>query len=125
MTTVFHKELTQDKWNKSDLLHQMANIGSEFERAINWREKSKIESDAAIDRLFELIDLTIDDPKNKARLKEIVRLREVLADLLVFGNEYKSDINKTKDYFYQFNWAARLSAVSSRLPREALAKWGA
>jgi hypothetical protein len=108
MTTVFHKDLTQKKWNKLDIFNQMANIGSEFERAVKWREKSKEESDRALERMLELIDLTIGDPKNKKRLREIVRLREVLADLLVFDNIYQSDIEKTKNYFYAFNWAAQI-----------------
>jgi len=108
MTTVFHKDLTQSKWNRLDIFNQMANIGSEFYRAVNWQKKSKKVSNQAIDRMLELIDLTIDDPKNYKSLKEIVRLREVLADLLVFDNIYQSDIEKTKNYFYAFNWAARV-----------------
>ena len=116
MTTVFHKDLTQGKWNKFDIFNQMANIGSEFYRAVNWQKKSKKTSDQAIDRMLELIDLTIDDPKNKKRLKEIVRLREVLADLLVYDNTYRSDVEKTKNYFYTFNWAARIKHKKSLTP---------
>jgi len=107
MTTVFHKDLTQKKWNELDIFNQMANVGSEFYRAVSWQEKSKEISDRAVERMLELIDLTIDDPKNRKSLKEIVRLREVLADLLVFDNTYQSDAKKINDYFYQFNWVAQ------------------
>jgi len=108
MKPKLHKDLTQARWNKLSFFAQMANIGSEFERAVNWQKKSPKIAGQAVDRMFELLDLTINDPKNRRGLKEIVRLREVLADLLVFDNEYHSDINKTKKYFYAFNWAARI-----------------
>ena len=35
-----HKELSQGKWQKMSLIEQMANIGSEVERAINWKNKN-------------------------------------------------------------------------------------
>ncbi len=37
----FHKELQKGKWNKLSLIEQMANIGSEVSRTINWKNKSK------------------------------------------------------------------------------------
>ena len=34
-----HKELAAGRWNEMPFLEQMANIGSEVERALNWRAK--------------------------------------------------------------------------------------
>jgi len=87
----------------------MANIGAEVGRAINWQEKSPTDSRMAFERALELLDLTIADPKNKKRLKELLRLRETLADYFVFDNEYSSSKDSWNNYFYAFNYAARLN----------------
>lgn len=89
-------------------IEQMANIGSEVERTINWREKNSEFSKMAFERGLELLDLTIIDPKNKRRLKEICRLREVLADYFCFDNIYGSTDKNMHDYFYAFNYAAAI-----------------
>jgi hypothetical protein len=59
-------------------------------------------------RALELLDLTIRDPKNRKRLKEIVRVREMLADFFAFDNEYKSTEKQWQQYSYSFTYAARL-----------------
>ena len=63
----------------------------------------------AFERSLELLDLTIADGKNKKHLKEILRLREMLADHFVFGNEYHSEDKAWQNYFYSFNFAVRAS----------------
>ena len=37
----YHKQLALGKWNKLSFFEQMANIGSEVERTINWRYKKQ------------------------------------------------------------------------------------
>ena len=83
---MIHKELTKEKWQQLPFLNQMANIGAEVGRAINWREKDKKISETAFERSLELLDLTIEDPKNRKCLKEICRLREVSVDYFYFDN---------------------------------------
>ncbi len=85
----------------------MANIGSEVERAINWREKNRKYSIDAIDRALELIDLTVADKKNIKRLKELLRLREVLVDYFYSDNQYGSSDKLWHSYFYPFFYATR------------------
>lgn len=105
-----HSDLTQNHWNNFSFFEQMANAGSEVERAIKWKNKGNKEySTLAFERALELLDLTIADEKNKTALKEIVRVREALADYFVFDNEYKSSDKSWQNYFYAFNWAARLN----------------
>lgn len=87
----------------------MANIGSEVERAMKWREKKTEYSRLASERALELLDLTIDDVKNRKRLKELFRLREVLADYFYFDNIYKSTDQKWHNYFNAFNYAAAIT----------------
>ena len=83
-----YKSLAQGRWKSFSLVEQLANVGSEVERAIAWRDKNREYSKKAFERALELLDLTIADPKNKNGLKEIIRLREFLVDYFVFDNQY-------------------------------------
>jgi len=104
-----HKNLAKGKWFKLGFMEQMANIGSEIERTINWQKKNKEYSDKAFERGLELLDLTVADPKNVKRLKELLRVREMLADHFVFDNEYYSTDKDWQKYFFAFNFAARIN----------------
>ena len=103
----FHKELTKEKWQKLPFFEQMANIGAEIGRTMNWQKKDKELSDAAFYRGIELLDSTIEDKKNRKKLKELCRLRETLADYFCFDNIYGSTDEKWNNYFYPFNYVAR------------------
>ncbi len=108
-----HKELSQGRWKTLSFFEQMANIGSEVERAINWKNKKDEKySRMAFERALELIDLTIADEKNRKRLLELARVREVLADFFVGGNCYSSSDQSWKDYFYAFAFASRVEFPS-------------
>ncbi|MFA4858351.1 MAG: hypothetical protein WC901_07925 [Candidatus Margulisiibacteriota bacterium] len=107
-----HKDMAAGGWQKYSLCEQMANIGSEIERTMSWRNKGNVNySRQAFERALELVDLTIDDPKNRKRLKEICRLREVLADYFAFENIYSSTDELWQKYFYAFNYAARVNVT--------------
>jgi len=107
--TRLNEDLTKERWRGLNFFEQMANTGAEIGRAINWRLKNKQRSDAAFERGLELLDLTIEDPKNKNKLKELCRLREVLVDYFYFDNIYGSSDEKWNNYFYAFNYAARIN----------------
>ena len=101
--------MTKERWQKLSFFEQMANVGSEVERAILWRKKENPEySHMAFDRALELLELTIDDAKNKRKLRELFRLREVLIDYFYFSNSFNSSDKLWQNYFFSFNWAARL-----------------
>lgn len=103
-----HKDLARGRWLEFSFREQMANVGSEIIRAISWKNKNnRAYSQLAFIRGLELLDLTIAAEKNKARLKEIVRLREVLADYFAFDNIYGSNDQLWQNYFLAFNYAAR------------------
>jgi len=104
-----HKELAAGGWQKLSLMEQMGNIGSEISRALNWRDKDKKLYENAIDRAFELLDLTIADSRWRSRLKEIVRTRELLADAIFGGKEYKTSFEDLNKYFFHFALAARIN----------------
>lgn len=108
MKIIFHKGLTEKAWFSKSLFEQMANVGSEVERTMKWRHKDQKYSEMAFDRCLELIDLTVLDPKNKNRLTEILRSREVLVDYFMGDNVYGSSDMLWQNYFYGFNYAARI-----------------
>ncbi len=104
-----HKELASGKWRKFSFIDQMGNIGSEIGRAISWRSKNKKLSREAFERALELLDLTIEDTKNKSKLKELCLLLETLADYFYFDNEYSSTDKEWNDYFYNFEYASAVA----------------
>ncbi len=104
-----HKYLADGRWFEIPFTAQMANIGSEVIRSINWKNKKNPEySQKAFERALELLSLTISDIKNKKRLRELTRLYEVLVDYFAFDNEYKSTDQLWQNYFLAFNYKARL-----------------
>ncbi|MEK7557634.1 MAG: hypothetical protein AAB530_00275 [Patescibacteria group bacterium] len=106
--SIQHKQLASGRWKKLTFFEQMANIGSEVERSIKWKEKDNVEySQKAFERALELLSLTIDDQKNKERLKELTRVYESLVDYFAFKNQYGSSDKLWQNYFFVFNWAAR------------------
>lgn len=103
-----HQQMAAGKWFEMPFVNQMANVGSEIERTIIWKNKKPEYSQKAFDRALELLDLTIADSKNRSKLKELTRLRETLADYFEFDNQYASSDKSYQNYFYSFNYAARL-----------------
>lgn len=105
-----HKNLAGGRWKKLSFFEQMANIGSEVERTIKWKNKRNPKySQMAFERALELLDLTIANEKSKSHLKELLRVRETLADYFAFGNIYQSTDKSWQKYFYAFNFAARIN----------------
>jgi hypothetical protein len=104
-----HPSLAAGRWQTFPLVEQLANIGSEVERALNWLDKNNSEySRLAFLRALELLGLTIADPRNRRRLKELTRLREVLLDFFLGDNEYHSTEKSWRSYFYGFAYASAL-----------------
>lgn len=106
---MIHTGLTHERWFKFTLFEQLANVGMDIELIIQWRNKNREYSIKAFERALELLDLTIADPKNKKRLKELCRARYLLVDYFFYDNEYQSTDKQWQDYFYQFNYAAALA----------------
>lgn len=106
--SIDHKNLAAGKWAELTLAEQLANIGSEVERAIKWKEKGNLEySEKAFFRSLELLSLSLDAKKNKDRLKELARLYEALVDYFKGANTFASSDQLWRKYFYSFNWLAR------------------
>jgi hypothetical protein len=103
-----HKNLTAGRWKELSFLEQMANIGSEVERALKWRAKNNADyAQKAFERALELIDLTLENTRKVAHLKEIARMREVIVDYFFGENQFMSTETLWRNYFSHFTYAAR------------------
>lgn len=73
-----HAGLAAGRWEELDLVGQLANVGSEVERAIQaWRNGRAERFDRALDRALELFDLSARDERWRGhRRREILRARE-------------------------------------------------
>lgn len=95
-------------WQKMPIIEQLAHIGSEVGRALNWRAKGKPDSSRkAFNRALELVDLTIDGLSDLPKLKEIMILRVVLKDYFLGKNEFGSTYALWRKYFSHFSYAVR------------------
>jgi hypothetical protein len=109
MTSVQHPSLAAGRWQTLSLMEQLANVGSEVERALKWRERDNLEySRLGFLRALELLELTLADPRHRRRLKELTRVREALLDFFLGDNEFRSTAKSWRNYFYSFAYAAAL-----------------
>ncbi len=103
-----HKALASGRWSQLSFLEQMANIGSEVSRALNWRKKDNPEySQRAVIRALELLSLTLDKPSILSHYRELTRLKEAIIDYFYGRNEFSSTEMLWRRYFEHFNYAAR------------------
>lgn len=108
--SIQHEDLANGRWVRMPLAEQMANIGSEVSRALNWQKKGKKDlSQRACNRALELIDMTITPNKKYSTLKEILRVREALVDFFYGANEFASSELLWRKYFDHFAYLARNS----------------
>jgi len=103
-----HKNLAAGAWNQMSFIEQMANIGSDVGRALNWQAKGNAAyTQRAFERALELIDLTLDSQKSFSRLKEVARLREAIVDYFAGENQFNLTEESLRKYFFNFTFAAR------------------
>ncbi len=99
MSNIQHKKQAEGEWVKKSFLEQMANIGSEVYRAINWKEKNTEYAEMAFVRSLELFDLTKQSKLTPSQYKELTRMREIWVDYFKYDNEYNSTQESINKYF--------------------------
>ncbi len=103
-----HKDLETDRWFKLTAVEQLANIGSEIERAIKWRNNNNHDrAMAANNRALELFDLSLNDPKHKVGVKEFCRARELWLDFFIGENQFFQTEDIWHRYVMAYTTAAR------------------
>lgn len=107
--TTYHPDLAAGRWFTFSLAAQLGNVGSEYERALRWKQQGdKDRFEHAFGRMLELVDLTIADPRwRNHRLKELTRLREVICDELYNDAPEFVQPSDLRQYFLYFGILAR------------------
>ncbi len=103
-----HKDLAEGRWAIMPFLNQMANIGSEVERALSWKKKNNASyCQQAFERALELVDLTVESASKPSYFRELLRMREAMADYFQGQNQFRSSDKEWREYFLHFSCAAR------------------
>ena len=104
-----HLGLASGNWRKLSLAEQLGNICSEVSRARRWEKRDKRLFDQAVIRCLELLDLTLQDPRWRRRLKEIARAREFLCAAWLGQPVFETNLSDLDKYFLQFALFARMA----------------
>ena len=107
-----HAELAAGRWKSLSLIEQLANVGSEVDRAIRAHDAGRVDRrDAAVDRGLELFDLTAaDDRWRGAPRREVLRAREAFCTLFWGDHNESGAAASLSRYFLHFAIAARRAA---------------
>ena len=100
--------IDEKRWQGLTFYEQLGNVASELSRAIKFKNQNDINHmNSSLLRLLELLDLTIVDPKNKLRLRELCRFKEVLGDWYCQTKEYEINPESLRNYALRFAILAR------------------
>lgn len=101
------------RWRTLTLMEQLANVGSEVERAIRAHESgNESRRSMALARALELFDLTAaDDRWRGPRRREILRAREEFCRLFFADHVPRGSARGLRRYFLAFAVAARNGAA--------------
>lgn len=123
---LIHSSLASGRWFTMSIADQMANVGSEYERALRWKERGNAPYfEQALRRMLELFDLTIADPRwRNHRLKELCRVREIVRDQLCSERPQPWSLPDLREYFLAFGLLANKerSAARDRQAEPAIGK---
>ncbi len=92
-----------NRWRSMAFYQQMGNIASELSRAVRFRNQDDIRHmKSSLWRTLEMLDLTKDDKRNRSRLRELCRFKEVLSDWFSLTGEYEVSPESLKSYALSF-----------------------
>src|SRR3989344_659674 len=94
--------MSKEKWFSLTLAQQLGNIGSEVGRVAKWQGRDEGSFWGAVNRALELFELSQADRRWSSRRSELDRGREVFADAVLGGKEYKSNFKDLEKYFMLF-----------------------
>lgn len=100
--------MSEENWHSKPLAWQLGNISSEIMRAINRGKIGDVSGrQNALERALELIDFSLSDKSHRQRLKEIARLREVVAANFANDDYYQISLLDLQKYLLPFAILAR------------------
>lgn len=95
--------MDKSKWLNLTKAQQIGNIGSEIARAAYWEERNDIANrNSALERSLELLDLTLDDRRWNAGIKEIARFREVVGAKYCNNDFFNITLKELKEFCINF-----------------------
>ena len=99
-------------WQRFSLVEQLANVGSEVDRAIRaFRSGAQSRFDNALSRALDLFDQTAADERwSGPRRREILRAREEFCRLFFDDSVPPGSADGMQRYFLAFATAARVDA---------------
>jgi hypothetical protein len=99
----------QLNWQRFSIVEQLANVGSEVERAIRSHESgAQVRFDNALSRALDLFDQTASDPRwSLPRRREVLRAREEFCRLFFDPSVSEDAAPSLRRYFLAFAIAAR------------------
>lgn len=84
-----HHALTPERWATFSLATQIMNISSELSRAMSFERRKDVQhKTAALERMRELIDLSVAVGGAGGRRREFARLREVLNGIIMGDTDF-------------------------------------
>lgn len=111
----YHQDLAKSgRWFAMTLQDQLGNTGSEVSRAQRWQSSNDERFQKAVERCYELFELTLSDPRWKGRRKEITRARELFGDAVLGGREYGTTLKDLDRYFMVYALQARGEVLAAR-----------
>lgn len=114
MVTLWHKEMTTERWAAYPMDRQILMIACEFSRVQNLIGSASQRSiRECYERAMELLDLCTYDPKWGNRLRELTRFREAMGELYLAASPDKAD--NARFYKVLVEW----HPVTARIPLEA------
>ena len=104
--------LATGRWNTLTLAEQLANVGSEVDRAVAaWAAQRSDRFERALARALELFDLTAADERWRgARRREVLRAREEFCRLFFDDESAPGAVGTLREYFLRFAVLARRQA---------------
>jgi len=100
--------IDQKRWQNMTFYQQMGNIASELSRAVKFNKQDDTElMNSSLWRVLELVDLTINDKRNKSRSRELCRFKEVLSDWYCHTGIYNVNPESLRNYSLNFAMLAR------------------
>lgn len=104
-----HTQLTPERFTSLPFMEQLANIGSEVIRAVNWRNKGNREyCNLALYRALELLDFSLTAEISSEWRRELTRVRSALVDDFAGDNTFGSTDDSWNHYFLAYTYRASM-----------------
>lgn len=106
--------INEARWHTFSLAQKIGNLGAEISRVGFWLKRGKrAEAEQAFERALECIDLTLKGEISSGGVKELLRLRELLADAVYGTNQFDVSLDSLEQYCLPFALIARRQKTTS------------